>query len=65
MLLLPPGGACTLIDDLSEVGPLFMPESTLCPNVCGAVDVTAKWDGSIGWYVSYEVDCVKPLGAVG
>jgi hypothetical protein len=36
MLLLPPGGACNLTDDLSVVGPELLPDSTLCPNMGGS-----------------------------
>lgn len=33
MLLLPPGGACSLTDDFSVVGPQLFPVAILCPNV--------------------------------
>lgn len=61
MLLLPPGGACTLVDDLPVVGPLFSPLSTLCPNTFGA-ELTFKLVGSIGWAIPYEDEEVNPLG---
>jgi len=31
MLVLPPGGACSLTDDFSVVGPQLFPEITLYP----------------------------------
>jgi hypothetical protein len=53
MLLLPPGGACILVDDLPVVGPLLLPDSTLCPNTWFWLDETPRLEGSTGVYEFY------------
>ena len=39
MLLFPPGGACSLTDDFSVVGPQLFPVAILCPNVSSSLEL--------------------------